>query len=123
MNTIATHYIDGPFVESHGLDVMDITNPTNGRVITKVTLADEEDVLSVITCQDDEDEIRIANDTEYGLQRARRVASQIQAGRAATTGTLGDQQAPFNGFKHSGEGREFGLFGFEASLESVAILE
>ena len=43
MKTITTHYIDGAFVESHGHEVMDIINPTNGEVIAQVTLADEED--------------------------------------------------------------------------------
>ena len=43
MNTITKHYIDGAFVESHGHEVMDIINPTNGKVIAQVTLADEED--------------------------------------------------------------------------------
>jgi aldehyde dehydrogenase (NAD+) len=43
MNTITKHYIDGAFVDSHGLEVMDIINPTNCTVIAQVTLADEED--------------------------------------------------------------------------------
>src|ERR1700676_1115469 len=43
MKTITTHYIDGAFVESHGREVMDIIKPTNGQVIARVTLADEED--------------------------------------------------------------------------------
>ena len=105
------------------------------NVRNDMTIAQEEifgPVLSVITYEDDEDAIRIANDTEYGLhayvsgtdlQRARRVASQIRAGRVAINGLLDDQQAPFGGFKHSGVGREFGTFGIEAYLESRAILE
>jgi len=48
MNTITKHYIDGAFVESHGREVMDIVNPTNSKVIAKVTLADEEDARSAI---------------------------------------------------------------------------
>ena len=43
MKTITKHYIDGAFVESHGREVMDIVNPSNGKVIARVTLADEED--------------------------------------------------------------------------------
>ena len=43
MNTITKHYIDGMFVESHGREVMDIVNPTNSKVIARVTLADEVD--------------------------------------------------------------------------------
>src|ERR1700732_1465495 len=43
MQTITKHYMDGAFVESHGSEVMDIIKPTNGQVIARVTLADEED--------------------------------------------------------------------------------
>ena len=105
------------------------------NVKNDMTIAQEEifgPVLSVITYEDEEDAIRIANDTEYGLhayvsgtdiQRVRRVASQIQAGRVAINGLLDDQQAPFGGFKQSGVGREFGIYGIEAFLEPKAILE
>ena len=105
------------------------------NVNNDMTIAREEifgPVLSVITYENDEDAIRIANDTEYGLhafvsgtdvQRARRVASQLQAGRVAINGMLDDQQAPFGGFKHSGLGREFATYGIEAFLEPRAILE
>jgi aldehyde dehydrogenase (NAD+) len=105
------------------------------NVNNDMTIAREEifgPVLSVITYENDEDAIRIANETEYGLhafvsgtdvQRARRVASQLQAGRVAINGMLDDQQAPFGGFKHSGLGREFGTYGIEAFLEPRAILE
>src|SRR5580658_6451743 len=48
MKTITKHYIDGEFVESHGREVMDIVNPTNGKVIAQVTLADEEDARRAI---------------------------------------------------------------------------
>ena len=111
--------------EAHG--VRQLTND--------MTIAHEEifgPVLSVITYENDEDAIRIANDTIFGLhgfvsgtdmQRARRVASRILAGRVAINGMLDDQQAPFGGFKHSGVGREFGTFGIEAFLEPRAILE
>jgi aldehyde dehydrogenase (NAD+) len=105
------------------------------NVKNDMTVAREEifgPVLSVITYENEEDAVRIANDTEYGLhafvssadvQRARRVASQIQAGRVAINGMLDDQQAPFGGFKHSGVGREFGTYGIEAFLEIRAVLE
>jgi aldehyde dehydrogenase (NAD+) len=45
VKTITTHYIDGAFVESHGREVMDILKPTNGQLIGRVTLGDEEDTL------------------------------------------------------------------------------
>jgi aldehyde dehydrogenase (NAD+) len=48
MKTITTHYINGAFVESHGREVMDIIKPTNGQVIGRVTLADEEDTRRAI---------------------------------------------------------------------------
>jgi aldehyde dehydrogenase (NAD+) len=88
-------------------------------------------VLCVIAYESEEDAIRIANDTSYGLHayvsgadtaRARRVASRILVGRVAINGMLDDQQAPFGGFKKSGLGREFGTFGIEAFLEPRAIL-
>src|SRR6266849_2596691 len=49
IKTITTHYIDGSFVESHGREVTDIIKPTNGQVIGRVTLADEEDTRRAIT--------------------------------------------------------------------------
>ena len=105
------------------------------NVKNSMTIAQEEifgPVLCVITYETEEEAIRIANDTSFGLhgyvngadvKRARRVASQILAGRVAINGLLDDQQAPFGGFKHSGVGREFGTFGIEAFLEPRAILE
>src|SRR5690348_1455755 len=48
IKTITTHYIDGAFVESHGREVMDIIKPTNGQVIARVTLADEQDARRAI---------------------------------------------------------------------------
>ena len=105
------------------------------NVTNDMTIAREEifgPVLSVITYDTEEDAIRIANDTDFGLhafvngtniERARRVASRIRAGRVAINGLHDDQQAPFGGFKHSGVGREFGTYGIEAFLEPRAILE
>src|ERR1700751_207234 len=49
VRTITTHYIDGSFVESHGREVMDVIKPTNGQVIARVTLGDEEDTRRAIT--------------------------------------------------------------------------
>src|SRR6202040_1033307 len=48
VKTITTHYINGSFVESHGSEVMNIIKPTNGQVIARVTLADEEDTRDAI---------------------------------------------------------------------------
>jgi Zn-dependent alcohol dehydrogenase len=57
------------------------------------------------------------------LERARRVASQIRAGRVVINGVTDDPQAPWGGFKFSGVGREYGRYGIQAFLETRAILE
>jgi aldehyde dehydrogenase (NAD+) len=119
-----------------GLEAGHFVKPTVFvNVRNDMTIAQEEifgPVLCVITYDSDEDAVRIANDTRFGLhgyvsgadlQRARSVASRILAGRVAINGMLDDQQAPFGGFKHSGVGREFGTYGIEAFLEARAILE
>jgi aldehyde dehydrogenase (NAD+) len=49
MKTISKHYIDGVLAESYGREVMDIINPTNGKVIARATLADEEDARRAIS--------------------------------------------------------------------------
>jgi aldehyde dehydrogenase (NAD+) len=105
------------------------------NVKNDMTIAQEEifgPVLSVIAYDREEEAIQIANDSKYGLhacvigrdlQRARRVASQIRAGRVVINGMTDDAQAPWGGFKYSGVGREYGRYGIEAFLETRAILE
>jgi aldehyde dehydrogenase (NAD+) len=105
------------------------------NVKNDMTIAQEEifgPVLCVITYDSEDEAIRIANDSKYGLhscvlgtdlQRARRVASQIRAGRVVINGMTDDPQAPWGGFKYSGFGREYGQYGIEAFLETRAILE
>ncbi|MFZ0300758.1 MAG: aldehyde dehydrogenase family protein [Candidatus Sulfotelmatobacter sp.] len=105
------------------------------NVKNDMTIAQEEifgPVLCVITYDSEDEAIRIANDSKYGLhscvlgtdlQRARRVASQIRAGRVVINGMTDDPQAPWGGFKYSGFGREYGQYGMEAFLETRAILE
>jgi aldehyde dehydrogenase (NAD+) len=88
-------------------------------------------VLAIIPYDGDDEAIAIANDTPYGLHgyvfgadlaRARRVADGIQAGRVFINGLYDVPEAPFGGFKQSGLGREFGVFGFEQYLEPKAIV-
>jgi len=105
------------------------------NVKNDMTIAQEEifgPVLSVIAYDSEDEAIRIANDSKYGLhaavmgtdlQRAHRVASQLQAGRVVINGMTDDPQAPWGGFKYSGVGREYGRYGIEAFLETRAILE
>lgn len=99
-----------------------------------MTIAREEifgPVLSIISYRSEEEAIAIANDTPYGLhgyvfsgdvQRARRVADQIIAGRVFINGLYDEPAAPFGGFRQSGLGREFGVWGFEAYLEPKALM-
>jgi aldehyde dehydrogenase (NAD+) len=105
------------------------------NVKNDMTIAQEEifgPVLSVIAYDSEDEAIRIANDSKYGLHaavlgtdlaRARRVASQIRAGRVVINRMTDDPQAPWGGFKYSGTGREYGRYGIEAFLETRAILE
>jgi aldehyde dehydrogenase (NAD+) len=105
------------------------------NVKNDMTIAQEEifgPVLSVIAYDSEDEAIRIANDSKYGLHsavlgtdldRARRVASQLRAGRVVINTMTDDPQAPWGGFKYSGVGREYGKYGIEAFLEPKAILE
>jgi len=100
-----------------------------GRVRNDMTIAREEifgPVLSIIAYQDEEDAVRIANDTVYGLAgavwsrddaRAQRVARRIRAGQVDVNGGAFNMNAPFGGFKQSGHGREAGVYGLEEFLE------
>ncbi len=105
------------------------------NVKNEMAIAQEEifgPVLSVIAYDSEDEAIRIANDSKFGLhsavlgtdiQRARRVASQLRAGRVVINNMTDDPQAPWGGFKYSGVGREYGKYGIEAFLEPKAILE
>jgi aldehyde dehydrogenase (NAD+) len=109
--------------------------PVFVNVKNNMAIAQEEifgPVLCVIAYDSEEEAIRIANDSKYGLhgavlgtdlQRARRVASQLRAGRVVINGMTDDPQAPWGGFKYSGVGREYGQYGIEAFVEPRAILE
>src|SRR5229473_7444854 len=90
------------------------------NVNNDMTIAREEifgPVLSVIAYDSEDEAVSIANDSKYGLhaavlgtdiKRARRVASQLRAGRVVINGMTDDPQAPWGGFKYSGVGREYG---------------
>jgi betaine-aldehyde dehydrogenase len=100
-----------------------------GKVKNSMTIAQEEifgPVLSIIPYKDEEDAVRIANDSPYGLagavwskdeSRAQRVARRIRAGQVDVNGGAFNMNAPFGGFKQSGHGREAGRYGLEEFLE------
>ncbi|MFU2078828.1 aldehyde dehydrogenase family protein [Avibacterium endocarditidis] len=88
-------------------------------------------VLSVITYKDVDDAIAIANDSPFGLgayisgkDRAviDYIADRLDSGRVCINGDFHDELAPFGGFKQSGYGREFGVYGLDAYLEPKAII-
>jgi len=105
-----------------------------GDVTREMRIAREEifgPVLSIISYDSEDEAIEIANDTPFGLagfvqsrdlKRARTVANRIRAGRVYLNGAAFDRSLPFGGYKQSGNGREFGIFGFEEYLEVKAIL-
>ena len=87
-------------------------------------------VLAIIPYQDETEAIQIANDTPYGLsgyvsgshQRALDVASRLRTGMVHINGAEGSFDTPFGGYKQSGNGREFGEYGFEDYLEIKAVM-
>jgi len=98
-----------------------------------MTIAREEifgPVLSIIPYEDEDDAVRIANDTQYGLsgyvtsddlERARRVANGIRAGNVHINGARLDFGGCFGGYKQSGNGREWSVAGLEEFLELKAV--
>jgi len=105
-----------------------------GHVRPGMTIEREEifgPVLSVISYEDDEDAIRIANDTVYGLAayvqssdlgHARTVASRLRAGQVSLNYPDWDTFAPFGGFKQSGNGREYADWAIHDFLEVKAVV-
>ncbi len=103
------------------------------NVTNDMTIAREEifgPVLSIIGYKDENDAVRIANDTPYGLaayvssgdvEKARRVARRLRAGSVTMNGASVEMAAPFGGYKQSGNGREWGRFGLEEFLEVKAV--
>ncbi|HMK87947.1 MAG TPA: aldehyde dehydrogenase family protein [Steroidobacteraceae bacterium] len=99
-----------------------------------MTIAREEifgPVLCILPYETEEEAVKIANDTPYGLaayvwsqdiEHARRVGNRIRAGQVALNGASGDMQTPFGGFKMSGNGREYGEFGLRDFLEVKAVI-
>jgi aldehyde dehydrogenase (NAD+) len=102
------------------------------HVTSDMTIAKEEifgPVLSIIGYSDEEEAIRIANDSVYGLaayvqtsdvEKARKVARRLRAGMVYVNQADWDATAPFGGFKQSGNGREHGEFGLADFLEIKA---
>ncbi len=117
-----------------GLDKGYYVKPTVfANVSNDMTIAREEifgPVLSIIPYEDEDEAIRIANDTPYGLsgyvssgdlERARRVASRMRTGMVHINGANLEAMAPFGGYKQSGNGREWGAHGMDEFLEVKSV--
>ena len=117
-----------------GLDAGYFVKPTIfAGVNNQMTIAREEifgPVLTMIPFDTEEQAIEIANDTPYGLaayfsttdqERAKRVASRLRAGMISLNSASQDYAAPFGGYKQSGNGREWGEYGFDDFLEIKGI--
>jgi acyl-CoA reductase-like NAD-dependent aldehyde dehydrogenase len=117
-----------------GLDTGYFVKPTVFADVTpEMTIAQEEifgPVLVIMPYDDEDDAVRIANSTVYGLagavqsgdlDRATRVARRIRTGQVEVNGGGFNIQAPFGGYKQSGNGRELGKFGLEEFLETKSL--
>lgn len=126
--------VAGGLGRAEGFDRGYYVKPTIfAHVHNKMTIAQEEifgPVLVMIPFADEAEAIRIANDTPYGLagyiqsgdlERARRVARKIRAGSIYLNGAGQDYCSPFGGYKQSGNGREWGVFGLHDFLEIKVI--
>jgi aldehyde dehydrogenase (NAD+) len=103
------------------------------NVRNDMTIAREEifgPVITIIPYEDEEDAIRIANDTDYGLsavvfgdaESVKRVAPRLRAGMVYVNGGQPDPNLPFGGYKQSGNGREHGKFGLAEFLEVKSVV-
>ena len=88
-------------------------------------------VFAIMTYENEDEAIEIANDTDYGLSayvsstnidHANSVARRLRAGNVHINGQWGTKPTPFGGYKQSGNGREGGVFGFEDFLEIKAVM-
>ena len=104
------------------------SNVDNGMTIAREEVFGP--VLAVIPYDDDDDAVAIANDTPYGLsgyvssgdiEHARAIAARLRTGMVHINGAALDSQAPFGGYKQSGNGREWGAHGIDEFLELKSV--
>ena len=125
----------GGLGKPEGLEKGYFVKPTVfANVKNDMTIAKEEifgPVLSLIPYEDYADAVKIANDTVYGLSayvsaasldKAKEIGSQLRAGNVHLNGAGLDINAPFGGYKQSGNGREFSGWGLQEFLETKALL-
>lgn len=127
--------VSGGVGRPDGIDKGYFVKPTVfANVTNDMTIAKEEifgPVVSIIGYDSVEEAVKVGNDTEYGLaayvsgtevEQLHKVASKLRAGQVSINGGGGDLMAPFGGYKMSGNGREWGDYGFHEFLETKAML-
>jgi len=130
----ATLVTGGP-ERPEGLDRGYYVRPTVFANVTRdMTIAREEifgPVLSIMGYDSEDNAVSIANDTPFGLaayiesgdiERAKALARQIRAGMISLNGAVADPGAPFGGYRQSGNGREWGVYGLEEFTEIKAVM-
>jgi aldehyde dehydrogenase (NAD+) len=128
------HLVTGGLDRPEGLDRGYFVQPTVFTGVTPdMTIAREEvfgPVLAVLSYRDEEEALRIANDSPYGLggyvfggdrAKAHRVVNGLRAGRVSYNGAATDSYTPMGGYKESGIGRSMGRFGLEEYLEVKSV--
>jgi acyl-CoA reductase-like NAD-dependent aldehyde dehydrogenase len=128
------HLIAGGAQRPDGLEKGYFVQPTIfSEVRSDMTIAQEEifgPVLAILPYEDEEDAVRIANDTMYGLaggvwsgslEHAQEVARRLRTGQVEINGGAFNPLAPFGGYKQSGHGRELGKYGLEEFFEIKAL--
>ena len=127
--------VAGGLERPDGLDKGFFVRPTVFADVTPGMRVFQEEIFGPVLCmtpfRDEAHAVELANATEYGLsgyvqsrdiERARRVASRMRTGMVHLNGAPTDAIAPFGGYRMSGNGREWGVFGLEDYLEVKAVM-
>lgn len=126
--------VSGGVGHPEGLESGYFVKPTLFANVTEdMTIAKEEifgPVQAILTYKTEEEAVKMANNTAYGLaayihsgnlDKANELAARIEAGTILINGAVHEMKAPFGGFKQSGIGREYGEYGIEECLETKTI--
>ena len=127
--------VAGGLERPDGLDKGFFVRPTVFADVTPQMRIFQEEIFGPVLCmtpfRDEAHAVELANATEYGLsgyvqsrdmERARRVASRMRTGMVHLNGAPTDSGAPFGGYRKSGNGREWGVFGLEDYLEVKSVM-
>jgi aldehyde dehydrogenase (NAD+) len=127
--------VAGGLERPDGLDKGFFVRPTVFADVAPDMRIFQEEIFGPVLCitpfRDEEHAVELANATEFGLsgyvqsvdvERVRRVAGRMRTGMVHLNGASTDARAPFGGYRHSGNGREWGRFGLEDFLEVKAVM-